>query len=75
MSAISRASLISNAIALHRWKWGSAHPSGTVAEIVEEGSAKVKSNKVRLSLPASSVGLVLSLEFAGECDYEEREGG
>lgn len=27
------------------WKWGTSHPSGKVADIVEEGTAKVTSNK------------------------------
>jgi len=27
------------------WKWGSGHPSGTVAEVVPEGKAEVTSNK------------------------------
>ncbi|KAF8321792.1 hypothetical protein DL93DRAFT_2163377 [Clavulina sp. PMI_390] len=27
------------------WKWGTSNPSGTVAEIVEEGKATVTSNK------------------------------
>jgi len=27
------------------WKWGSGHPSGTVAEVVTEGKAEVTSNK------------------------------
>jgi len=27
------------------WKWGGGHPSGKVAEIVEDGTAEVTSNK------------------------------
>ncbi|KIJ62445.1 hypothetical protein HYDPIDRAFT_114564 [Hydnomerulius pinastri MD-312] len=27
------------------WNWGSGHPTGKVAEVVEEGKAEVTSNK------------------------------
>jgi hypothetical protein len=36
-----------------RWKWGASHPSGTVSEVVEDGTAKVTSSKVG-SLPSGS---------------------
>ncbi|EJU05813.1 hypothetical protein DACRYDRAFT_104300 [Dacryopinax primogenitus] len=49
------------------WKWGTSHPSGTVAEIVPDGEAKVTSQK----------GNVISRKGRGEEDPAvriERQG-
>lgn len=59
----------------HRWKWGATgRPSGKIAEISEEGSVEVTSNKVRILFSTTRASLSAHSDSAAQGNTVKRNG-